>query len=303
MVSEAVTGVVEPTLRQALYRYLVTLYAKNFGGISSGPAHIRQMAADSLDESRAIAQLDLFTRSTGQALAGKFVLELGAGVGLTIAVARLVLGAKAVGIEPSSREYAGTLQAAAALLQRLDLPPWLVVDSVGEHLPFHDESFDAVISSNVLEHVTDPARVLDEVVRVLKPGGWCQIIVPNYGSWWEGHYGLLWVPYLPRWAGKVYVRAMGRDPAFLDTLQLINFRWLRRILARHDDTIEVVDWGQDVWEERVRQMAFAEWAALGRLKRILKYLHRAHGVSATVWLGRHLHWETPFILTFRKRAG
>ena len=36
-------------------------------------------------------------------------------------------------------------------------------------LPFHDESFDAVICELVLEHVTDPCGLADEMYRVLKP--------------------------------------------------------------------------------------------------------------------------------------
>jgi len=38
-------------------------------------------------------------------------------------------------------------------------------------LPFEKESFDAVCSMDVLEHVEDPARVIAEAARVLKPGG------------------------------------------------------------------------------------------------------------------------------------
>jgi 2-polyprenyl-6-hydroxyphenyl methylase/3-demethylubiquinone-9 3-methyltransferase len=38
-------------------------------------------------------------------------------------------------------------------------------------LPFEDESFDAVISLDFLEHVYEPQRVIDEISRVLKPSG------------------------------------------------------------------------------------------------------------------------------------
>jgi len=45
------------------------------------------------------------------------------------------------------------------------------VRGVGEVLPFVDESFDAVISIAVLEHVKDPFLCAREIARVLKPGG------------------------------------------------------------------------------------------------------------------------------------
>lgn len=45
------------------------------------------------------------------------------------------------------------------------------VRGVGEVLPFKDNSFDAVISVAVLEHVKDPWLCAQEIIRVLKPGG------------------------------------------------------------------------------------------------------------------------------------
>ncbi len=52
------------------------------------------------------------------------------------------------------------------------------VIGVGEKLPFQDNSFDAVISMAVLEHVRDPFACAAEIVRVLKPGGQLACGVP-----------------------------------------------------------------------------------------------------------------------------
>lgn len=51
-----------------------------------------------------------------------------------------------------------------------------------ESLPYENESFDAVTMFDVLEHVDDPARVLGEIARVLKPGGRFHIALPLEGQ-------------------------------------------------------------------------------------------------------------------------
>jgi len=49
---------------------------------------------------------------------------------------------------------------------------------VGEKLPFQNNTFDAVFSLSVLEHVSDPFRCAKEIVRVLKTGGILVCVVP-----------------------------------------------------------------------------------------------------------------------------
>jgi SAM-dependent methyltransferase len=48
-------------------------------------------------------------------------------------------------------------------------------------LPFPDGSFDAVIASEVLEHIPDDRRAMAEITRVVKPGGQVAVTVPR---WW-----------------------------------------------------------------------------------------------------------------------
>jgi SAM-dependent methyltransferase len=46
------------------------------------------------------------------------------------------------------------------------------------HLPFGDESFDSVVSFQVMEHVTEPGLFLSEAFRVLKSGGAAMVTTP-----------------------------------------------------------------------------------------------------------------------------
>lgn len=57
-----------------------------------------------------------------------------------------------------------------------------VIDYDGRTLPFADDSFDIVFSSNVLEHIPHIDDFQGEIRRVLKPGGHCIHIMPT-GAW------------------------------------------------------------------------------------------------------------------------
>lgn len=54
----------------------------------------------------------------------------------------------------------------------------------GQVLPFPDDSFEGVLSTQVLEHVPDPRSLLAEMYRVVKPGGWLVISLPFV---WQEH--------------------------------------------------------------------------------------------------------------------
>lgn len=78
-------------------------------------------------------------------------------------------------------------------------------------LPFRDRSFETVLCAQVLEHVPEPARMLEEISRVLRPGGHLILTAPHiWGIHEEPHdyfrftgYGLA---YLARRAGMEAVR-------------------------------------------------------------------------------------------------
>jgi ubiquinone/menaquinone biosynthesis C-methylase UbiE len=66
----------------------------------------------------------------------------------------------------------------------------------GLHLPFHDGSFDTAVSFQVLEHVPQPARMLAEITRVLRPGGVLVLTAPHiWGIHEEPHDYYRFTPY------------------------------------------------------------------------------------------------------------
>lgn len=82
----------------------------------------------------------------------------------------------------------------------------------GMNLPFGDDSFDLCYSSNVLEHVSDPWRMAEEMIRVTKPGG---IAFISYTLWFGPHGGHETSPwhYLGGYrARRRYVAKHGKQP-------------------------------------------------------------------------------------------
>lgn len=93
------------------------------------------------------------------------VLDLGCGGGfMSEAMARA--GARVTGVDPAAHAIA----AAQAHARQEGLAIDYRVGS-GERVPLEDESVDCVVCVDVLEHVASLDAVLDEVARVLKPGG------------------------------------------------------------------------------------------------------------------------------------
>ncbi|KKR11062.1 MAG: hypothetical protein A3D24_01895 [Candidatus Blackburnbacteria bacterium RIFCSPHIGHO2_02_FULL_39_13] len=96
-----------------------------------------------------------------------------------------------------------------------------VFQEYGEKLHFKDDYFDVVVSLSTFEHVSCPELVIDEMLRVLKPGGFLVIVCPSYSSFWEPHYSLPWSPFFPKKIAKLYVRLLGRKTELIDEINFI----------------------------------------------------------------------------------
>ena len=107
----------------------------------------------------------ILTRELGIVPQGKTALDVGCGGGL-LAEEFAGLGCRVTGVDPSAESLATARAHAAASGLAIDF-----VEATGEQLPFEDGSFDIVYCCDVLEHVDDLQRTLNESARVLKPGG------------------------------------------------------------------------------------------------------------------------------------
>jgi 2-polyprenyl-3-methyl-5-hydroxy-6-metoxy-1,4-benzoquinol methylase len=79
----------------------------------------------------------------------------------------------------------------------------------GKNIPFMDNSFDVVFSSNVLEHVHDIKNLLIEVIRVTKPGGAVINILPS--SSWRLFTSALHYLYLAKYLSALIYREKAKQ--------------------------------------------------------------------------------------------
>jgi SAM-dependent methyltransferase len=109
---------------------------------------------------------------------GGRLIDLGCGTANGLIIFHEQFGTLGVGVDVSNE----MLNIARAKLEGRNLPVE-VHQMDGEHLPFDDDSFDAGISFEVLEHTPEPARLLCELARVVKPEGTVIVTTPN--TLWE----------------------------------------------------------------------------------------------------------------------
>ena len=105
-------------------------------------------------------------------------------------IGRFTLGARILEIGGGTGYQAKRLTEDGFIVDSIDIPnsnyagqlEFPVQPYDGRNIPFPDESFDVVFSSNVLEHVLDLPYLQAEMKRVLKPRGHCVHLMPT-GAW------------------------------------------------------------------------------------------------------------------------
>ncbi|MBO8190926.1 class I SAM-dependent methyltransferase [Streptomyces oryzae] len=140
---------------------LQELYEDPATPVASGPDRARRQAA-------------LLARALGATPAT--VLDIGCGDGTAAAVAaRALPGHRLVGVDWSQDALRRASARLTAVRGELSAPG----------LPFATGSADAVLFSEVIEHLVDPDAALDELHRVLRPGGHLLLSTPNLAAWYN----------------------------------------------------------------------------------------------------------------------
>lgn len=158
------------------------------------------------------------------------LLEIGCSTGMkTMALARRLGCTIAAGVDP---EYPA-VRVARMLNLRDGRSPVRFLQGVGERLPFQERTFDLILCCTVIEHVHDVDAVIQEMARVLRPGGRAYVEAPNYFWPYEPHLQIWTIPLLGkgfiRWCARLQGKA--EQASFLDHLQLVTPRRLEKVFA------------------------------------------------------------------------
>jgi SAM-dependent methyltransferase len=97
------------------------------------------------------------------------ILEIGCG---PVGIVSYINRGSRYGLDPLEEFYKSNIT-----LTKLRDPRVQYLVGTGEQIPFEEDFFDLVISDNVLDHVCNTNVVMEEIIRVLKTGGFLYLIV------------------------------------------------------------------------------------------------------------------------------
>ena len=262
----------------------------------------KDSASDHLDLAKSHKRARLLERYSP--LAGRKLLEIGSGYGTNLATWIKSCEVDGYGTEPDGIGFGDSFSASRELFTANDIDPERIIPVKGEKLPFADASFDIVYSANVLEHTESPMTVLEEAVRVLRPNGILHFEMPNFLSYFEGHYivpqpPILWKSLLPAW-----LRLLGRDPSYALTLRTeINPVWCRRAVKQISKKypVELLSVGSEVFLDRLAQpFQFEMGITASRLQSKIALMQR---LNLGNWIGHTIvaaQGHYPIYLTLRR---
>lgn len=211
--------------------------------------------------------------------AGKQVLEIGCGAGLVSShIARA--GGDLHAVDLTERAIAMTrgrfeLSGLRGDIRQMD----------AEHLAFEDASMDYVVSWGVIHHSGDMAAIMNEIHRVLRPGGKAYIMVYNRRS-------LRYQVYCRFWLGVMKLQLLGRS------LEEVAGGITDGHIARHLDTGE--------FAEMAARFSSVDYSFSDEKTTILKYLFGIGSLFKPLypltaplerWLARRWGWYLEVVMT------
>jgi len=99
-----------------------------------------------------------------------------------------------------------------------------------------ESSFDVVTCSQIYEHVPSDSNLMEEIYRILKPGGVCYFAAGNRFKIIEPHYKLPFLSFLPKKFANLYIRLFTNHELYYENLKSV--RNLKKLVSK----FEIIDY-------------------------------------------------------------
>ena len=219
------------------------------------------------------------------------VLDIGCGAGyLTAFLNKNKI--QSYGVEPDNNSFL----AGQKLLKKNKINPGRIIKKSGENFSFNTK-FDLIVSFQVIEHVRNPKKVFQQSYKYLKKNGKLYFIIPNYHSFWEGHYEIFWIPWLNKKTAKIYLKLLGKKSDLVNELQFITPAKIRKIV--HVSGFQLLGMGKEKFKQRMDRAHFNIYNSNNRLSvflPILKIFKKLRLNSFICWLCLKLDFYYPIIV-------
>ena len=222
---------------------------------------------------------------------GRTIIEVGFKTGHFLHQCSL-MGMEPVGLEVE-QQYCDYMQRRSPDLQ--------VMCYEGRVFPVDDQSADIVASFQVLEHVESVEAIIRESMRVLKPGGIMYHICPNYNSFYEGHFKVIWWPFLTRATGRTYLKLLRKYKPSYEALNIIKPATVRQIVKQFSDHAQIISLGKNQFQQRFTSQQ-TDKVQHKLLRSILYTMMRFPALSRfPIKLISSLKWYYPMTVIVRKK--
>jgi len=151
-----------------------------------------------------------------------------------------------------------------------------------------DDCVNAVVCTQIYEHVPDASRMFNEIFRVLRPGGFCYFAGTNRITLMEPHYHLPFLSMLPRALAHRYMPVTGKGDYYHE--KLFTSWTLRRLCENFhivDYSARVISDPQKFGVEYMLRPGSAKWRAANVMARIARW------TTPLIWILQKPSTNTP----------
>jgi len=127
-----------------------------------------------------------------------------------------------------------------------------------EETDFKSASFDVITCSHIYEHVPSDHVLMENIYKLLKPGGICYFAAGNKYKIIETHYNLPFLSYFPKKIADIYIRLFTEEKEYYEKHR--SLRGLKKLVFKfkiYDYTLKIIKYPSKFFaEEMIKERTF-----------------------------------------------